>query len=57
MDMKIIVAKAEKRKVVEDKATEFFHNGVEIPNQKIETFKKRKIFRCPGRLSPTVGKT
>ena len=57
LHMKIVVAKAEKRRAEEDKATEFFYNGVAIPNQKIETFKKRKTYRDSERLSPSVGKS
>ena len=55
-DMKIVVAKVEKRKVVEDKATQFFHNGVAIPNSKVENFKKRKLNRGSVGFSPSVRK-
>jgi hypothetical protein len=52
--MKIVVAKAEKRKREEGKDTIFRHNGLIIPPKKLENFKRRKTVRESDPASPSV---
>ncbi len=56
-DMKILVAKGEKRLREEGKGTDFFHHGIEVPKKKIETFKKRKVVRESDPASPSACKS
>ncbi|KAE9374329.1 hypothetical protein N431DRAFT_455105 [Stipitochalara longipes BDJ] len=48
--MKILIAKAERRAVVEKKDTVFLHGKKEIAPERIELFKTRKAFREGPRL-------
>jgi hypothetical protein len=54
--MKVVVAKAEKRLREDGKDTVFFHNGLMMPPEKIENFKRRKIVRESDPASPSAGK-
>ena len=54
--MKVIVAKANKRKLDEGKETVFFHHGVKVASTRIETFKKRKVTKDVDVDSPNAGK-
>jgi hypothetical protein len=51
--MKILVAKAERRAVVENKDTVFFHGKTQIAPERIDLFKKRKAFREGPMASPS----
>jgi hypothetical protein len=51
--MKILVAKAERRAVVEHKDTVFFHGKTQIAPERIGLFKKRKAFREGPAASPS----
>lgn len=53
-EMKIVVAKAEKRLSEEGKDTIFLHNGVHIPATKLENFKRRKTIRESYPASPSA---
>ncbi len=52
--MKIVVAKSERRLREEGKATVFFHNGIAMPTEKIENFKRRKVVRETEPASPSA---
>jgi hypothetical protein len=52
--MKIVVAKAERRLREEGKTTVFFHNGIAMPTEKIENFKRRKLVRETEPASPST---
>jgi hypothetical protein len=54
MDMKIIVAKADKR-VREQKKTVFFHHSNRLAVEKIENFKKRRVVKESIAASPSAG--
>ena len=54
--MKVIVAKADKRKLDEGKETVFFHHGVKVASTRIENFKKRKVTKDVDVASPNAGK-
>jgi hypothetical protein len=41
--MDLIVAKAEKQLREEGKETTFYHSGVQLPWEKIQTFNKRRV--------------
>jgi hypothetical protein len=51
--MKVIVAKAEKRARA-GKDTVFIHNGIVMPTEKIENFKRRKVVRETAPASPSA---
>jgi hypothetical protein len=51
--MKILVAKAERRAMVENKETVFFHRETQIPPERIELFKRRRTFREGPMASPS----
>ena len=51
--MKILVAKAERRALVEKKDTVFLHGKREIATERIELFKTRKCFREGPVASPS----
>jgi hypothetical protein len=53
--MRIAIAKAEKRAREEGKETAFFHNGILMPIEKIQNFKKRKTIRESDLPSPNAG--
>jgi len=53
-EMKVIVAKAEKRFREEGKDTVFKHNDVVIPSSKLENFKRRKVVRESGPASASA---
>ncbi|KAJ8060702.1 hypothetical protein OCU04_011007 [Sclerotinia nivalis] len=50
-EMKIIVAKKEKRKA-EGKESTFMHGATEIPAERIESFKRRKVVKMESTASP-----
>jgi hypothetical protein len=54
-DMRVLIAKGEKRKRDEGKKTKFFHSGTEIKPERFENFKKRKNTKYMDVASPTVG--
>ena len=54
--MKILVAKAERRAVQENKETVFIHGKIQIAPERIDLFKKRKTFREGPAVSPSEGK-
>jgi hypothetical protein len=54
--MEIIVSKALKRKLEEDKDTAFFLHGFKITTERIENFKKRKFCKEEEVSSFTAGK-
>lgn len=54
-DMKIILAKAEKRAREDGKGTEFFHGDTQISPERIAQFKRRKICKSEDVPSPTAG--
>lgn len=56
-DMKIVVVKVNNRKRVAGKDTSVFYNGVPMPNEKIENFKRRKTVRESQPASPSACKT
>ncbi len=51
-DMKIVVAKMDKRRRETGKDTMVFHNGVQVPAEKITNFKRRKVVRESDPASP-----
>lgn len=51
--MKVVVAKIDKRKR-DGKDTVVFHNQVQMPIEKIETFKRRKVVRESDPASPSA---
>jgi hypothetical protein len=53
--MKIVVAKAEKR-MRDGKDTIFVHNGLVMPHERIENFKRRKTVRESDPASPGAGR-
>jgi hypothetical protein len=53
--MKSIVAKVEKRLRDEGKDTVIFHNGVKMPVEKLENFKRRKTVRQSEPVSLVAG--
>src|SRR6266487_1779846 len=53
-EMKIVAAKGEKRLMEEAKDTLFFHNGILIPKEKIENFKRRKAVKESDPASPST---
>jgi hypothetical protein len=55
--MKIVVAKVDYRKGEAGKDTEVFHNGVQMPPEKIENFKRRKTVKESEPASPSARKT
>ena len=54
MELKIVVAKAQKRKREAGKDTLFKHNGLIIPPTKLENFKRRKTVRESDPASPSA---
>lgn len=54
MDMKVIVAKADKR-AREQKKTVFFHHNNRLAAEKIENFKKRRAVKESIAASPSAG--
>ena len=54
-DMRIVVAKAEKRARNEGKDTTFFHGDMQITAERIEQFKRRKTCRKDIEVSPSAG--
>jgi hypothetical protein len=52
-EMKVIIAKAEKRARA-GKDTVFIHNGIVMPTEKIENFKRRKVVRETAPASPSA---
>lgn len=54
-DMRILIAKAEKRAIEENKDTIFFNRGCEIPQEKIDLFKRRKVTKQAAPASPSAG--
>jgi hypothetical protein len=54
-DMRIIVAKAEKRARDDGKDTTFFHGGVQITTARIEQFKRRKTEKDVEQMSSGAG--
>jgi hypothetical protein len=57
-EMKIVVAKMDKRRRATAKDAVVFHNGVQAPAEKIADFKRRKVVRESDPASPgacTVG--
>lgn len=61
-DMKIVVAKMDKRRRETGKDTVVFHNGVQVPAEKITNFKRRKVIResdpaSPGACGPPPPRT
>ncbi|PMD25497.1 hypothetical protein NA56DRAFT_642488 [Hyaloscypha hepaticicola] len=52
--MKIVVAKMDKRKRETGKNTVVFHNGVQVPAEKIANFKRRKVVRESDPASPSA---
>jgi len=55
-EMKIVVAKIDKRKREEGKDTIVCHNDVQMPMKKIENFKRRKVIRESDPASPSASK-
>ena len=55
-EMKIVVAKVDNRKRA-GKDTAVFHNGLQMPAEKIDNFKRRKIIKESGPASPSARKT
>src|SRR5450756_1346410 len=53
-DMKIVVAKVERRKREAGKDTAVFHNGVRMPTEQIENFKRRRTVRESDPASPSA---
>jgi hypothetical protein len=56
-DMRIVVAKAEKRARNEGKDTTFFHGDMQITAERIEQFKRRKTVKDVERMSPGAGQS
>jgi hypothetical protein len=54
--MNFIVAKAETRKAAEGKDTIFSRGDTQITSERIENFKKRKVFTGAAVTSPIAGK-
>lgn len=54
--MKTVVAKIEKRKKEAGKDTVVFHNGIQMPTEKIENFKRRKVVKESDPASPSARK-
>lgn len=54
-DMRILIAKAEKRAIEENKDTIFFNGGCQIPQEKIDLFKRRKATKKTAPASPSAG--
>jgi hypothetical protein len=52
-EMKIVVAKVDNRKRA-GKDTAVFHNGLQMPAEKIDNFKRRKIIKESGPASPSA---
>lgn len=55
LDMRTIVAKAEKRSR-EGKETIFYHNGIQIADERLGNFKRRKTTKEQEPVSPSAGK-
>lgn len=53
-DMRILIAKAEKRSIEENKDTIFFNRGCQIPQEKIDLFKRRKVTKQAAPASPSA---
>ncbi len=54
-DMRILIAKAEKRATEENKDTIFFNGGYQIPQERIDLFKRRKVTKQTAPASPSAG--
>jgi hypothetical protein len=54
-DMRILIAKAEKRATEENKDTVFFNGGCQIPQEGIDLFKRRKVTKQTAPASPSAG--
>jgi hypothetical protein len=54
-DMRMVVAKGEKRARDEGKDTTFFHGGVKITTGRIEQFKRRKMEKDVEQMSSGAG--
>jgi hypothetical protein len=54
-DMRILIAKAEKRAKEENKDTIFFNGECQIPQEKIDLFKRRKLTKQTAPASPSAG--
>jgi hypothetical protein len=52
-EMRIVVAKVDNRKRA-GKDTAVFHNGLQLPAEKIDNFKRRKVIRESGPASPSA---
>jgi hypothetical protein len=53
--MSIVVAKSDKRARDEGKETFFFHGETQITRQRIEQFKRRKMWKAAEPISPSAG--
>ena len=54
-DMRILIAKAEKRSIEDNKETIFFKGECQIPQEKIDLFKRRKVTKQTAPASPSAG--
>ncbi len=54
-EMRMLIAKAEKRLIEDNKETIFFKGECQIPQEKIDIFKRRKVTKQTAPVSPSAG--